>query len=150
MFEIVLFRAAQSSRDKHSIFPTDHEAAVNVEHRSKLRPQLVCPLKQRHIHRMLEVHLPNDPAVAMRRCVLMSGQPALQAEHLLSATCEMSRGGAAHRTKSGDYDVEVISFHCHIVKDLQMRSSGPYRCRASQNLLKTTRIRKRKIEAGSS
>ena len=72
--------------------------------------EAVRALNYRDVHRMLEVHLADDPAVAVRRSVVMSRRPSLEAEHGLAAQCKMSGSRATHGAEPGD-DYVVANRH---------------------------------------
>src|SRR5690348_8529193 len=98
--ETMLVCAPQCSLHKHSVFAADHQTAMNVVQHSKIIPQLVCPLEQRNVHRMLEVHLADDSAVTMRRSISMPWHPSLETEYCLTAHRTLRSRCAAHCSES--------------------------------------------------
>src|SRR5688572_1715637 len=108
----VLPGTSKRSCDECSIFGTDHQSARHVKKLrsgllAELRPQVVCALKERHVHRMLEVHLADDATVAVRGSIAMTGRPSFQAKHAPTTQSKMRCGCTSHRAKSGDDHIVV-------------------------------------------
>ena len=66
----MLANASQGTGYDHPVDRTDHQAASDFHERClahflEIAPQLMGPLHQGHVQRMLEVRLPNDATIAV-------------------------------------------------------------------------------------
>src|SRR5688572_12241872 len=116
MRKTVLPRAPKGAAHERSFLGPDHQPSGRLHQgRSstflELPPEVVRAPDQRDVHRMLEVHLADDAAVAVRRAVWMTGVPAFDAKHAHAAGGKMCQRGAAHRAGSGYDDVEGSGWH---------------------------------------
>src|ERR1019366_9573644 len=72
VLKIVLGCAPNRAADDCAVGGSDHESTVDCHQRLprrllQLRPELICALDERNVQRVLEIHLADYPAVAMRR-----------------------------------------------------------------------------------
>jgi hypothetical protein len=84
VLEPMLRRASQGTGYDRAIGRPDHQATGDLHQRAavlllELTPKLIRPLHQRHVQRMLEVHLSNYPAVTVRGPELVAGGVLLEA-----------------------------------------------------------------------
>ena len=112
MLKAMLAGAAQCAGDERAVLRPEHEPAGHVQQRCpapllELAPQGERALHHGDVHWVLEVHLANDPAVAVRRPEPVPRRPPLQSEHALSPQREVRGGRAPHGAESGDDGVEV-------------------------------------------
>ena len=109
--------APQRARHDHPILRADHQSAGDLHQRCaarvlQLAPQLVRALNERDIQRVLEISLPNDPAVTMRRTQRVPGSELLETEHPHPSAREMKQCSAPHRAEA-DHDDFVATLLSH-------------------------------------
>lgn len=129
----MLAGTAERARHEHSALDAYHQTAVDVQQlltgfRAQLIPELVRSLKERHVHRMLEVHLPDDAAVAMGRSEFVPGHPSLEPEHFLPASRKMSCRSAAHRAKAGNDYVIMVCAVSHAFQQIGVQTQTVASC----------------------
>ena len=100
----------QTARDGQAVRGADEQAAGHPVHVApavggEFLPQLVGAQQQRHVGRVLEIGLPDDPGSAMAGALVVGRGELLQAEDPLSACGQVVGGRAAHPTEPDDDDV---------------------------------------------
>ncbi len=111
--QLVTIGARARAGDDGAVGTAGHQAAGAFEqafatHPFEIFPRRIRPLHHRHILRMLEVGLANDARVPVRRTQRVRRRETIDPEHALAAAREMIHGGAAHRAKTGDDDIEML------------------------------------------
>src|SRR5207244_4360936 len=103
----VLLRTPQRSRDDHAVPRTDHQSANDFHQRFpadtlQLAPQLVRPLNEGDVQRVLEVRLPYDATVPVRGTHRVFWPELLESKRSHAAPGEVKEGRATHSAKSDD------------------------------------------------
>ncbi len=92
--------ALERARDEEQLL-----AGVGLE----LPPELVRAEDERHVARVLEVRLADDPGEPVRRAALVRNLEALEPEHALPAAGEVVERRAPHAADSDDDDVVALA-----------------------------------------
>lgn len=110
MRKVVQPGAAERPFDERAVWSSDHQAARFTQQRCpglafQGAPELVGPLHQRHVGRMLEVRLADDSCLSVGGPESMRWRVAVEAEDAKTAAGQLERGRAAHCAEPGDDDV---------------------------------------------
>src|SRR5918996_576424 len=112
VWQIVFLRTTQAAGDNVGLGspqhqPTGHRQQTTPRLLLQAGPQLVGAIEKRHVRRILEISLPDDPGTAVARAFVVRGPELLDAEHRAAGGGELVRGPAPPRSEADDDHVEV-------------------------------------------
>ena len=110
----ILRRARARARDQRSIRYADHQPTRPDEQllaadALQLVPAGIRALDQRHILRVLVIRFADDACLTAARSELVRRAEAIEADHSVTASREMERGGTSRSAETGDRDAQLNS-----------------------------------------
>ena len=120
VLEPVFACAAECTRDEHTVLLADHQSARLMKESLggaalEIGPELIGPLNEWHVMRMLVVRLANDSRQAVGGSQGVRRRKAIEARDANAALRQMVQRSTSHRSEADDHDVGSVSHgvgHC--------------------------------------